>query len=87
MLMDLDLQGRRVLVTAGTKGIGKAVVHLLKQQGARVLTTARHEPAESSADAFVAADLTTIQGCNLVVVAWDAGATGWGDHPRHLYSA
>ncbi len=44
MLMDLDLQGRRVLVTAGTKGIGKAVVHLLKQQGARVLTTARHEP-------------------------------------------
>ena len=42
MLMDLDLQGRRVLVTAGTKGIGKAVVHLLKQQGARVLTTARH---------------------------------------------
>lgn len=69
MLMDLDLQGRRVLVTAGTKGIGKAVVHLLKQQGATVLTTARHEPAESSADAFVAADLTTIQGCNLVVDA------------------
>lgn len=140
MLMDLDLQGRRVLVTAGTKGIGKAVVHLLKQQGATVLTTARHEPAESAADAFVAADLTTIQGCHLVVdavqkhlggvdiiihvaggstapgggfaalgeeewqqelnltsvacgtlrsrvVAWDAGATGWGDHPRHLYSA
>lgn len=39
MLMDLDLQGRRVLVTAGTKGIGKAVVHLLIQQGAVMLPT------------------------------------------------
>lgn len=36
MSLDLDFQGKRVLVTAGTKGVGKAVVGLLKQQGARV---------------------------------------------------
>ncbi len=69
MLTDLDFQGKRVLVTAGTKGIGKAVVTLLKQLGATVLTTARHIPTESIADAFVAADLTTIKGCDLVVEA------------------
>ena len=55
MALDLDFQGKRVLVTAGTKGVGKAVVGLLKQLGATVLTTARHVPTESVADAFVAA--------------------------------
>ncbi|MBY6259276.1 SDR family oxidoreductase [Phytobacter diazotrophicus] len=69
MPLDLDFQGKRVLVTAGTKGVGKAVVGLLKQLGATVLTTARHVPTESVADAFVAADLTTIEGCACVVQA------------------
>lgn len=69
MSLDLDFQGKRILVTAGTKGVGKAVVELLKQQGARVLTTARHAPAECFADAFVAADLTTVNGCAAVVDA------------------
>ncbi len=69
MAMNLDFQGKRVLVTAGTKGVGKAVVQLFKQQGARVLTTARHTPIECIADAFVAADLTTLKGCELVAKA------------------
>lgn len=69
MSPDLDFQGKRVLVTAGTKGVGKAVVGLLKLRGARVLTTARHTPAECLADAFVAADLTTLDGCDTVVKA------------------
>ncbi|KIS41848.1 SDR family oxidoreductase [Kosakonia radicincitans] len=69
MSWGLDFQGTRVLVTAGTKGVGKAVVGLLKQLGARVLTTARHAPAECLADIFVAADLTTADGCASVAQA------------------
>ncbi len=36
-----DLQGKRALVTGGTKGIGKAIVRELLQLGAEVLFTAR----------------------------------------------
>ncbi|CAM4038448.1 SDR family oxidoreductase [Bordetella muralis] len=67
--MRLDLQNKRVLVTAGTKGVGKATVDLFHELGARVLTTARKRPADDSADIFVAADLTTIDGCNAVANA------------------
>ena len=59
MSLDFHFTGKRVLVTAGTKGLGKAVVGLLKQLGATVLTTARHAPEVNIADTFVAADLTT----------------------------
>ncbi|SEK51383.1 NAD(P)-dependent dehydrogenase, short-chain alcohol dehydrogenase family [Kosakonia sacchari] len=69
MSWGLDFQGTRVLVTAGTKGVGKAVVGLLKQLGATVLTTARHAPEECLADVFVAADLTTAEGCTSVAQA------------------
>lgn len=67
--MNLDLHGKRVLVTAGTKGLGKAVVGLFCQMGARVLTTARVAPVDTPADVFVAADLTTNEGCNTVADA------------------
>lgn len=76
MSLDLDFQGKRVLVTAGTKGVGKVVVGLLKQQGARVLTTARHAPTECIADAFVASDLTTVKGCASVAEAVQAHLGG-----------
>lgn len=66
--MDLELVGSRVLVTAGTRGIGGAVVRRLRGLGARVLATARTAGAASDAE-FVAADLTTVEGCALVVRA------------------
>ena len=44
MSFELELADRRVLVTAGTKGIGAAVVGLFRELGARVLTTARARP-------------------------------------------
>lgn len=69
MSMPLELQGKRVLVTAGTKGVGRAVVGLLRTLGATVLTTAREQPAGDVADRFVAADLTTVEGCTTVADA------------------
>lgn len=67
--MDLELTGLRVLVTAGTKGIGAAVVRLFRDLGARVLTTARTAPDFLPDEAFIIADLTTLDGCAAVVRA------------------
>ena len=40
MSFDLELQGRRALVTGGTKGVGAAVVLALHDAGVQVMTTA-----------------------------------------------
>ncbi|NDL63157.1 SDR family oxidoreductase [Enterobacteriales bacterium SAP-6] len=69
MMMDLDLKDRRVLVTAGTKGIGAAVVALFRQNGANVITTARSRPDAMPEQMFVAADVATVDGCAAVVDA------------------
>ena len=59
----LDLEGRTAVVTSGTRGAGAATVALLRDLGARVLTTARSRPEALPASEFVAADLTTAEGC------------------------
>lgn len=59
----LNLEGKRVLVTSGTRGAGAAVVALCRELGAQVLTTARSRPAAMPDSMFVAADLTTAEGC------------------------
>lgn len=46
--MDLGLNGKRAIVTGGTKGIGAAIVQLLVAEGAHVATCARN-PADVSA--------------------------------------
>lgn len=69
MGMDLSLEGKKVLVTAGTKGIGEAVVTLFRESGASVLACARTRPEAFPEELFVAADLTTAEGCNTVVEA------------------
>lgn len=45
MSFDLQLQGRRALVTGGTKGVGAAVVQGLRAAGVQVMATARSVPA------------------------------------------
>jgi NAD(P)-dependent dehydrogenase (short-subunit alcohol dehydrogenase family) len=57
-----EFGGLRALVTGGTQGVGSAVVERLRAAGARVLTTARHAPAEPP-ELFVAADVSTVEGC------------------------
>lgn len=59
----LNLAGKRALITSGTRGAGAATVRLFREQGATVLTTARSKPDDLPDDVFVAADLTTAQGC------------------------
>src|SRR5215471_8233833 len=66
----LDLEGKRALVTGGTKGVGQAVVAALRDAGATVLTTARSRPESmQSAERFIAADVATPEGCAAVADA------------------
>ncbi len=54
-----DMQGKKALVTGGTKGIGKAIADELARAGAQVIVTARNHPGEENkAFHFIAADLT-----------------------------
>ncbi|HEX6741980.1 MAG TPA: SDR family oxidoreductase [Sphingomicrobium sp.] len=62
----LGLEGKRVLVTAAGRGVGKAVVARLQAEGAKVLGTARSGP---EGEDFVLADLTTAEGCKRVAEA------------------
>jgi NAD(P)-dependent dehydrogenase (short-subunit alcohol dehydrogenase family) len=64
-----ELDGRRALVTGGTKGVGEAVVAALRSAGATVLTTARSRPAHLAEADFVVADIATPDGCERVTEA------------------
>jgi NAD(P)-dependent dehydrogenase (short-subunit alcohol dehydrogenase family) len=61
---------QRALVTGGTKGVGEAVVAALREAGATVLTTARSPPENlAHPDQFIAADVSTAEGCAVVAKA------------------
>ena len=65
----LSLQGKRALITSGTRGAGAATVALFRELGADVLTAARTRPAGLSESVFVAADLTSSDGCAALATA------------------
>lgn len=65
----LNMDGKRILITGGTKGAGFATFKLLRELGAEVLTTARTRPEAFPESAFVAADLMTVDGCEAVAKA------------------
>jgi len=64
-----EFQGKRVLVTAGTKGAGRATVARFLAGGARVITSARTAPGGQDDVIFVPADLTTPEGCEALATA------------------
>lgn len=58
----VELEGRRALVTGGTKGIGRAVVTALQRAGAQVLAVARSRPDDFPLELFVPADIAAAAG-------------------------
>ena len=59
----LNLEGKKALITSGTRGAGAATVRLFRDLGAKVLTVARKQPAGMSDTSFIAADLSTADDC------------------------
>lgn len=74
--LPVALEGRRALVTGGTRGIGAAVAARLREAGATVMVAARSAPAGIDGDAFVAADLGRADGCADVARAVDSRLGG-----------
>lgn len=84
MIMALEttsLAGKRIVLTGGTTGIGRATLKLLSEAGARVLTFGRHQEALDEAIALTAAhekaigivaDAATKEGVDSVFAAADA---------------
>lgn len=70
MIPFVNLQGKRALVTSGTRGAGAATVRLFRELGATVMTSARSQPDTLEEGVhFVAADLTTSEGCATLAAA------------------
>jgi NAD(P)-dependent dehydrogenase (short-subunit alcohol dehydrogenase family) len=63
--MDLQLKGKRALVTGGSRGIGKAIARVLAQEGVDVALLARSPETLHAA----AAELATQTGRKVVGVA------------------
>ncbi len=57
-----EFAGKRVVVSGGTKGLGRATVERFLASGARVMTAARGIPDPIAGAEFVRADLTTAAG-------------------------
>ncbi|MEV4562845.1 oxidoreductase [Nonomuraea sp. NPDC049419] len=62
MTVDEGLNGLRVLITGGSRGLGAATARRFAAAGATVLTASRGEPPEDLPATFIRADLATEQG-------------------------
>lgn len=64
-----EFAGKRVLVSGGTKGTGRATVDRFLAGGARVITAARGTTEPVDGVEFVQADLTTAEGSEILARA------------------
>lgn len=62
-----EFKGKRILVTGGTKGAGKAIANRFLRSGGTVIITARTAPEEQSESYFIQADVSTSEGTTLVI--------------------
>ena len=80
--MQLTLEGRRALVTGGSRGLGLAMARAFTEAGARVALVARDETSLAGAAATlpgslpVPADVSTAAGCEHAFAAAEAGLGG-----------
>lgn len=65
--MNQEFVNKRVLITGGTKGTGKAIADKFKQGGAVVIVTARTRPSEDRGMHFIQADVSTPEGASKVI--------------------
>src|SRR5260370_38566102 len=57
-----EFNGKRVRVTGGTKGAGKAIAGRFLLAGGTVIITARSAPEEKTGAHFIQADVSTSEG-------------------------
>jgi NAD(P)-dependent dehydrogenase (short-subunit alcohol dehydrogenase family) len=70
--MDLQLEGRRAIVTGGSRGIGRAIAHALAREGVRCAICARtREPLEAAA-----ADIRDATGVDVLPIVADVRDAG-----------
>ena len=62
-----EFTGKRILVTGGTKGAGKAIAERFRHGGATVIVTARSVPEDKTDNHFIQADVSTVKGTTKVI--------------------
>jgi NAD(P)-dependent dehydrogenase (short-subunit alcohol dehydrogenase family) len=78
-----EFAGKRVLISGGTKGLGRATVDRFLAGGARVITAARGAMEPVDGVEFVQADLTTSEGGKALAEAALERMGGRNPGPRH----
>jgi NAD(P)-dependent dehydrogenase (short-subunit alcohol dehydrogenase family) len=80
--MDLNLEGRRALITGSTAGIGLAIATSLAREGARVMVTGRTQAGVTKA----VDDVRAATGGDVVGFAGDLGTAAAADELVHRHS-